>query len=90
MKIAIPVALATALIAHAAIAQIPAYPTKPVRLIVPFGPGGAPDLVARNLAPKLTESLGQPAVVENRVGAGGIIGMEIVARSAPDGHRSSS
>jgi tripartite-type tricarboxylate transporter receptor subunit TctC len=86
LKIVISVAVATALIGPCALAQTPAYPTKPVRLVVPFGPGGAPDLVARNLAPKLTESLGQPAVVENRVGAGGIIGMEIVARSAPDGH----
>jgi tripartite-type tricarboxylate transporter receptor subunit TctC len=86
VKIATFIAVATVLIGSGAIAQTPTYPTKPVRLVVPFGPGGAPDLVARNLAPKLTESLGQPAVVENRVGAGGIIGMEIVARSAPDGH----
>ncbi|HZN23632.1 MAG TPA: tripartite tricarboxylate transporter substrate binding protein [Burkholderiales bacterium] len=87
---AMAIAIAAGLIGSGAIAQTPptgqAFPTKPVRLIVPFAPGGAPDLVARGLAPKLNESLGQPVIVENRAGAGGIIGMELVARAAPDGH----
>jgi tripartite-type tricarboxylate transporter receptor subunit TctC len=57
-----------------------------VRLVVPFGAGGAPDLVARVMSPRLQESLGQPIVVDNRAGAAGILGMEIVAKSPPDGH----
>jgi len=63
-----------------------AYPGKPVRLIVPFSPGGASDFVARIVQPKLGEVLGQPIVIENRPGASGNIGMEAAARSAPDGY----
>jgi tripartite-type tricarboxylate transporter receptor subunit TctC len=62
-----------------------AYPTQTVRIVVPAGPGG-PDVVARIMAAKLTERMGQTFVVENRPGANGIIGAEMVARSAPDGH----
>ena len=75
--------LATASAAHAA---APAFPVRPVRIIVPFGPGGSTDIVARILGQKLTEAWGQQAVVDNRGGAGGIIASELVARAAPDGY----
>jgi len=63
-----------------------AFPTKPVRIIVAFPPGGGTDIVARLLAPRLTDLWGQAVVVENRAGASGTIGTEIAARSDPDGH----
>jgi tripartite-type tricarboxylate transporter receptor subunit TctC len=62
------------------------WPARPVRMIVPFAPGGASDFVARLLAPKLGEALGQQVIVENKPGASGNIGMEFAARSAPDGY----
>jgi len=63
-----------------------AYPTRPVRLVVPFAPGGGVDATARIVAPKLSESMGQNWVVDNRTGAAGNIGSEIVAHSNPDGY----
>ena len=73
-------------------AQVPAaawsqaFPSKPIRVIVPFGPGGNVDITARTIAPALGELLGQPVIVENRTGAGGMVGAEAAMRSAPDGH----
>ena len=62
------------------------YPHKPIRFVVPYTPGGGTDLMARALAQRLTENMGQSVIVENRAGAGGNLGMENVARSAPDGY----
>ncbi len=63
-----------------------AYPTKPIRLIVPFAPGGPGDTIGRLMGKKLTESLGQPVVIDNRSGASTLIGTEIAAKSPPDGY----
>jgi tripartite-type tricarboxylate transporter receptor subunit TctC len=62
------------------------YPSKPVRFIVPFPPGGSSDLIARAVGPKLAQSLGQPVVIENVPGAGGMLGVDRVAKAAPDGY----
>jgi tripartite-type tricarboxylate transporter receptor subunit TctC len=83
MKLRAPVFLALLFTAALAWAQ---FPSRPVTIIVPIPPGGAPDIAARVLADKLGQTLGQPVVVENRVGANGNIANEMVAKSAPDGY----
>ena len=62
------------------------FPSRPIRLIIPAGAGGVTDILARNIAPRLSHALGQQVVIDNRPGASGIVGSQIVARSAPDGH----
>ncbi|NIM40805.1 MAG: tripartite tricarboxylate transporter substrate binding protein [Hydrogenophaga sp.] len=72
--------------ASPALAQDAAWPTKPIRVIVTFPPGGSADAIVRAIAPRVSEKLGQPLVIENRPGAGGNIGLTAVAKAEPDGH----
>ena len=80
------VALALGACALSASAQGDAYPNKPIRLVLPYAVGGSSDILARMLGPKLAESLGQPVVIENRPGAGGIIGVSFVGKAPADGY----
>ncbi len=83
-RIAVLAAILFSILAPAAHSQT--YPVKPVRVIVPFPPGGGVDLTARLLQQGLSAGLGQPVIIENRAGASGVIGAEIVSRAAPDGY----
>ena len=80
--------LATALTFAATLvhAQVATFPAKPIHFIVPYLPGGTTDIVARTVGQKVSEKLGQPVIVENRAGAGGNVGMDAVAKAAPDGY----
>ncbi len=77
--------MAAALLA-AGLAQAQGYPDRPIRMIVASAPGGAPDILGRAVAQKMSETLGQQVVVDNRAGASGLIGAEMAAKAAPDGH----
>ena len=78
--------LALAFLGLAAGAHAQDYPSKPIRLVIPYAPGGATDILGRSIAQKLGELLGQPVIVENKGGAGGNIGADLVAKAAPDGY----
>ncbi|MFT3820610.1 MAG: tripartite tricarboxylate transporter substrate binding protein [Rubrivivax sp.] len=80
------VVLAAALAGASSLSTAEGYPSRPVRVIVPFAPGGTTDAIARIVLQKTGELLGQPAVVENRAGAGGNVGTDVVAKAAPDGY----
>lgn len=80
------VALAALAMAQPATSLAQSYPTKPIRWIVPSGPGDGSDTTGRLLADKVSQALGQPVVIDNRPGAGGALGSEIAAKSAPDGY----
>ncbi|MCA3106320.1 MAG: tripartite tricarboxylate transporter substrate binding protein [Rhodocyclaceae bacterium] len=79
-------AVAALLLALPATVLAQAWPSKPIRVVVPFPAGGGIDTVARIVVPKMSEALGQPMVIDNRSGAGGTVGTEVVARATPDGH----
>ena len=83
-RTAIVFALAASLVAISAVAQ--AYPSKPIRLLVPFGPGGVGDITSRAVMQKMSEALGQQIIIDNRPSAGGIVATELVAKSDPDGY----
>lgn len=85
MRRALPLAAALALAITAPLAHA-VWPTKPVRLVVPYGPGGSSDVIARLLANEMSKTLGQAVIVDNKAGASGIIAMQEVARAAPDGY----
>ena len=79
-------ALSLAVLALSSAAAAQTYPTKPIKVIVPYPPGDAVDILSRLIGPKVTEHLGQPMIVENRAGASGQIGMEVLKNAAPDGY----
>jgi tripartite-type tricarboxylate transporter receptor subunit TctC len=81
---AVTIAAFVALFAESALAQV--YPSKPIHLIVPFAAGGGNDNVARLVGKRLADSLGQPVLIDNRPGAGGVVGAELAAKAAPDGY----
>ena len=85
MRVAAWLAAVVLALPSAAVAQTAAYPSRPVRMIIPAAPGGNPDLLARMLSQKLADAFGKPFIVENVPGAGGIVAAEMLAKAAPDG-----
>jgi tripartite-type tricarboxylate transporter receptor subunit TctC len=85
-KLVVGALAASALSMLTALSGAQTFPTKPLRIVVPFGAGGVADLTARTVAQKLGESLGQPVVIDNKPGAGGVVAGDAVAKAEPDGH----
>ncbi len=85
MRLGVIAALLGGLVALPAVAQ-DLFPTRPIRFVVPFAAGGPSDIVARIMAPHMQQTLGQPVVVDNRAGAGGVTGVDLVAKASPDGY----
>src|SRR4051812_31215200 len=75
-----------AVLAPVSVVHAQAWPSRPIHIVVPFAPGGPADLLPRLIGPKLTEAWGQPVIIDNKPGAGGNIGMDAVAKAAPDGY----
>ena len=86
LRLILAIALGIAAIAATGPSSAQTYPSKPIRFIVPFPAGGSTDAVARAMQPALEKLLGQPVVVENRSGAGGVLGVDAIAKAAPDGY----
>jgi len=86
LKTALFLVAAAAALAASADVQAQAYPGKPIKIIIPFPPGNTLDIMTRLIAPRLTERMGQPVIVENRPGASGMLGLDLVAKAAPDGY----
>lgn len=86
MRVVLALALPALLVPLCAVGQPAAYPIKPIRMIIPFVPGGPNDIVGRLVGRKLQEALGQPVVIDNRGGANGALGMGLIAKSVPDGY----
>jgi tripartite-type tricarboxylate transporter receptor subunit TctC len=80
------IAVAAALTLFSTLAAAQSYPTRPIRVVVPFTPGTGMDIIARTVGPRLSERVGQPVVIDNRPGASGNLGAELVAKAAPDGY----
>src|SRR5688572_14130391 len=86
MSFGLAMCLALTMALAVAVAAQPAFPSRPLRLVVGFGPGGVADTIARLVGQKLNERFGQPVVVDNRGGAGGIVASKLVASAPPDGY----
>src|SRR5690348_12932340 len=86
LRAALKFIFATVLVALAAVCHAQTYPNRPIRIVVPFAPGGSTDVLARIIGQRLSESWGQPVIIDNRPSAGGTTGTDVVAKAQPDGY----